>query len=129
MAYATVEDVSVRTKREFRNCDASMVAAFLEDAAAMIDAYAPNAAESAKAVVSVRMVIRAIGDGSDGLNVPIGATQGSMGAGGYTQSWTIGSGGSTGELYLSKADKKLLGVSDKIGSYSPVEELVVTFDV
>ena len=42
---------------------------------------------------------------------------------GYSQSFTL-AGGTTGEIYLSKLEKKLLGVGDKIGSYSPTEELV-----
>jgi hypothetical protein len=33
------------------------------------------------------------------------------------------SGGSTGELYLGRLDKTLLGVGNKIGSWSPVQEL------
>ena len=42
----------------------------------------------------------------------------------YSQSWTIGSGGSARELYLSKTDNRLLGgLADRIGSYSPVQEL------
>jgi hypothetical protein len=40
---------------------------------------------------------------------------------GYTESWTI-SNGAANELYFSKEDKKLLGVSNQIGSYSPLEE-------
>ena len=54
---------------------------------------------------------------------PLGATQGSQSALGYSQSWTIGSGGATGELFLGKLERKLLGAGDKIGSYSPVQEL------
>ena len=57
--------------------------------------------------------------------IPMGATQGSMSALGYSQSWTIGSG-SAGELYLGKLEKKLLGCGNSIGSYSPVEALVPT---
>ena len=41
---------------------------------------------------------------------------------GYSQSWTMGSG-SSGELYLSKLEKKLLGVGSKIGARSPLEDL------
>lgn len=40
----------------------------------------------------------------------------------YSQSWTMGSG-SAGELYLSKLEKKLLGVGDRIGACSPLEGL------
>ncbi len=39
---------------------------------------------------------------------------------------TFGSGGGAGELYLGKVDKQLLGGGNQIGSYSPVQELVVT---
>ena len=45
-----------------------------------------------------------------------------MSALGYSQTWTM-PGGSTGELYLGKADRQLLGLSNSIGSYSPVQEL------
>ena len=31
------------------------------------------------------------------------------------------SGGSSGELYLSKLEKKLLGGGDRIGAHSPLE--------
>jgi hypothetical protein len=54
----------------------------------------------------------------------MGASQGSMSGLGYSQSWTISAGGSVGELYLGKADKQLLGYGNKIGSYSPTQELV-----
>ena len=52
----------------------------------------------------------------------MGATQGTATALGYSQSWTMGSG-SSGELYLSKLEKKLLGVGSKIGARSPLEDL------
>ena len=60
--------------------------------------------------------------------VPIGATQGSMAGLGYSQSWTI-SNGSTGEMYLSKLDKELLGYGNRIGSYSPVQELTAVMSI
>jgi hypothetical protein len=43
---------------------------------------------------------------------------------GYSQSWTIGNG-STGELYLSRTEKKLLGAGNSIGSHSPLEDMGV----
>ena len=95
----------------------------LDDAAVIIDAYNSDATASAKKVVSCRMVIRAMGDGSE-AGIPMGATQGSMSALGYSQSWTIGAGGAAGELYIGRLDKKLLGAGNSIGSYSPTEELV-----
>ena len=121
MAYAEVSDIQARMTRTLTQDEASVCEALLDDAAIIIDAYNEDASSDAKNVVSVKMVSRAISDGSSG--VPMGATQGSMSALGYSQSWTIGSNGSTGELYLSKLEKKLLGVGNKIGSYSPVEEL------
>ncbi len=122
-AYATVTDVEDRLARDLSTDEQAVCSKLLDDAAVIIDAYCSNPAEDAAKVVSCRMVIRALGDGGSG-GVPMGATQGSMSALGYSQSWTIGSGGSTGELYLSKLEKKLLGVGDAIGSRSPVEDLV-----
>ena len=123
MAYATVEDVQARMTRTLSEGELSVCSRLLGDAAVQIDSYNQNADESVKELVSCRMVIRALGDGqSDG--VPIGATQGSQSALGYSQSWTIGGGGGTGELYVSKEERRMLGVANSIGSYSPVQELV-----
>lgn len=121
--YATVSDVQARMTRTLSTAEQTLCGTLLEDAAVMIDEYAPGAAADAKKIVSCRMVIRAIGDGNS-LGTPLGATQGSMSALGYSQSWTIGSGGSAGELYLGKADRQLLGKGNSIGSYSPVQQLV-----
>lgn len=121
-AYATVTDVQARMTRTMPSAEQTMCATLLDDAAVLIDAWNANAGTDAKKIVSCNMVIRKLGDGEDS-GIPIGATQGSMSGLGYSQSWTISSG-STGELYLSKTDKKLLGVSNQIGSCSPVEELV-----
>lgn len=123
MAYATVEDVQARMTRALSAEERTVCSTMLDDAAVLIDAYNSDASADAKLVVSCRVVIRAIGDGSD-LNVPLGASQGSMSALGYSQSWTLGTGGAVGEIYLSKTEKKLLGCGDSIGSYSPTEELV-----
>lgn len=118
--YATVEDVQARLARDLSADERSVCAALLEDAAAMIDALAPHAPPDARKIVSCRMVIRALGDGSS-FGVPIGATQGSMSGLGYSQSWTVGGGGSVGEMYIGKADRQLLGLSNAIGSRSPLE--------
>ena len=122
MAYATVSDVQARMTRQMTASEEAVCTTFLDDAAIIIDAYNSEASADAKKTVSCRMAIRAMGDGGD-QGVPIGATQGSMSALGYSQSWTISSG-ATGELYIGKLEKKLLGMGEKIGSYSPVEELV-----
>ena len=125
MAYATVEDVQARMTRDLTPDEQAVCATLLDDAAVIIDSYNSEASADAKKIVSCRVVIRAIGDGDMG-GIPMGATQGSMSGLGYSQSWTISSGGSVGELYLGKADKHLLGCGNKVGSYSPVQELVVS---
>ena len=123
MAYATVDDVTVRLGgRSLSEDETAQIEALLDDAAVIIDASAPNASAAAKKTVSASMVSRAFSDrGAD--NYPLGATQGSMGGLGYTQSWSISSGGAAGELYLTKLDKTLLGIADRIGSHSPLEDL------
>lgn len=122
MAYATVQDVQQRMLRTMTEDEQEVCTNLLADAAALIDAVAIGAEETVKKIVSCRMVIRALGDGSTS-GVPLGATQGSQSALGYSQSWTIGAGGGAGELYLSKVDRQYLGKSNQIGSYSPLEAL------
>lgn len=120
MSYATIQDIQARLTRTLSTAEQTVATNLLSDAAVLIDAYNANATADAKLVVSCRMVIRALGDGE--TDVPVGATQGSMSGLGYSQSWTV-SNGSVGEIYLSRTDKKLLGVGNAIGTYSPVEEL------
>ena len=121
MAYATVQDVQARMTRTLSESEQAVCATWLDDVAVIIDAFNASASSEAKKVVSCRCVIRQLGDGETGI--PVGATQGSMSGLGYSQSWTVGSG-STGEIYLSKLDKQLLGTGNRIGSYSPIEEMV-----
>lgn len=120
MAYATYEDVQARMSKVLTESEQSLCANLLDDAAVIIDAFNSAADPANKKVVSCRMVIRSMTAGGD---IPVGATQGSMSAMGYSQSWTISTGGSVGELYLSRQDKRLLGGGSAIGSYSPVQEL------
>ena len=121
--YASLKDIQDRLKVEMTDEEEKVCDALLEDAALIIDTFNANAAEKAKKIVSCRMVLRALNIGSD-ADIPFGASQGSETALGYAQSWTLGSGGSTGELYLTKLEKSLLGKGgNSIGSYSPIEEL------
>jgi hypothetical protein len=120
MAYATVEDVEKRITRELTEDEESVCSALLDDSGIIIDAFNAAASADIKNTVSCRMVIRALGDG-DTSGFPLGASQGSMSGLSYSQSWTMGAGGGVGELYLSKLEKELLGYSNKIGSYSPVQ--------
>lgn len=122
MAYATIQDVQDRMARTMSSEEQAVCGKLLDDAAVIIDVYNVNAAADAKLVVSCRMVIRALGDGESG-GVPMGSSQGSMSGLGYSQSWTMGTGGAVGELYIAKLERKLLGCGDQIGSYSPVQEL------
>lgn len=122
MAYATIEDIKGRITRTLSQTEETVCTNLLDDVAVLIDAYNVNAPSNAKKIVSCNAVIRAIGNGES--DIPVGATQGSMAALGYSQSWTIGSGGAISELYLSRTDKRLLGSGNSIGSYSPVENLV-----
>lgn len=120
MAYATVADIQARMTRALTADEQSVCSALLCDAGAIIDAYNSGASAEVKTAVSCRMIIRSLSLDND---IPMGATQGSVSGLGYAQSWTISSGGAVGELYLSKTDKRMLGAGNKIGSYSPVEEL------
>ena len=124
MAYATIEDIEMRTGKVYTESEKVQLAALLCDAGVLIDSYNANATADAKRVVTCRMVIRAFATDED-VSYPLGATQGSMTAGGYTQSWTVGNGGGSGELYLGRTEKMLLGSGNSIGSYSPTQEMVV----
>lgn len=119
--YASVEDIKSRLSRELSAAEEKVCEVLLEDAGVLIDACASKASPSAKKIASCRMVIRALGDGAE-LGVPVGSSQGSMSALGYSQSWTMGSG-SIGELYISKTERQLLGVGNAIGSRSPLEAI------
>lgn len=122
MAYATIEDVTAGMMRDVSEDETRVLTQLLDEVAVLIDAYNSKASVDAKKLVSVRVVRRQIGDG-EGSGVPIGATQGTVSALGYSQTWTLSSG-SAGEAYLSKIDKALLGKDNAIGSRSPVEDLV-----
>ncbi len=117
MSYATVKDVKQRSGRELAEVEEKRCLVLLEDAAVIVDAYNEAASADAKKLVSCTMVIRAMGDG-EASQFPIGSTQGTVSALGYSQTFTMGSG-STGELYLTRLEKKLLGTGQKIGVVSP----------
>lgn len=127
MTYAEVTDVEAGF-RTLSEEEKTLCAHLLEEAATVIDAYNEDADEERKRLVSCRMVRRQLdagpGAAQNAVTFPMGASQGSASALGYSQTWTM-SGGSVGELYLSKLEKKLLGVGDKIGARSPVEDLTV----
>lgn len=120
MAYATVADVQARMTTTMDETQQNVCGNLLDDAAIIIDAYNINADTDKKKLVSIRMVQRAINVDAD---IPLGATQGSMSAMGYSQSWTMGTNTSAGELYLSKLEKEILGGSNKLGCKSILENM------
>lgn len=122
MAYATYEDVQARMSRTLSESELNICTNLLDDAAVIIDSTNTTKSDDIKKLVSIRMVIRALGDGV-ATGVPVGATQGSMSGLGYSSSWTLSSG-AVGQLYIGKDERKLLGIGNLIGSYSPVQELV-----
>lgn len=122
MGYASVEDVEAGygdlTEKQISICEA-----LLEEAGEIIDSCNGKASEKIKKIVSCRMVRRAIGSlDVSGNAFPMGATQGTVSALGYSQTWAMGNG-SAGELYLSRAEKKLLGSGNRIGTHSPLEDM------
>ena len=120
MVYATFEDIAKRKPvetSEMERCEA-----LLEDAGIIIDAFNTKATAESKRLVSCNMVIRVLGSGEEG--VPIGTTQATASALGYSQSWTNANG--SGELYLTKLDKKILGTGNRIGYTDPYQNLIQT---
>lgn len=120
MTYATVEDVE-RGFRPFDADDKFKCEALLDEIAVRIDLFNKKADEQAKWYVSIQMARRIIG-AADSDSLPLGATQGSVSAMGYSQSWTLGGG--SGEQYFTAEEKKMLGGSlhgNRIGSKSPLE--------
>lgn len=118
MAYATVQDVQDRMSVTMTETQQNICSNLLDDAAVIIDDFNVNATADNKKIVSIRMVQRALNVDSD---VPLGATQGSMSALGYSQSWTMGQNASVGELYLNKLEKQMLGKGNQIGCTSVLE--------
>ena len=108
MTYAEVFDVEAGF-RALSKDEQTRCAALLSEAAIIIDAYNPDAGADVKQLVSCRMVRRQLGedDSTGGVSFPMGSM----------------SGGSSGELYLSKLEKKLLGVGSRVGARSPLEDL------
>ena len=75
-----------------------------------VDYENPDAKLAARLLRVCRdMVHRAIGDGTQSAaSIPFGATQASMAAGGYSESFTIGN--PYGELFLKDRERKSLGI-------------------
>lgn len=117
--YATVDDIEARCRKTLTEEERKLCETLLGDVAVLIDAYGKTASDDAKRVVSCNAVLRTVGSGEE--SVPFGATQGTVSALGYSQTWSLGSSGSVGELYLSKTDKKLLGCGNRITFINSLE--------
>ena len=117
-AYATVADVEARW-RDLSTSDEARCGVLLDDASAMLTklvAVDPSDTEQADLLKTVccNMVIRVMSSSED----LFGVSQASMTAGPYTQSMSYSN--PSGDMYLTKTEKKLLGISTGyIGSIEP----------
>lgn len=109
MAYADVSDLEVRW-RTLTTDEQERAEALLDDASAMLDAYVTVDETDEKQmqllkIVVCNMVERAMSTGGD----IFGVTQQSMTAGPYAQTFNYAN--PTGDLYITKSEKRLLGIS------------------
>ena len=118
MRFAEVSDVEARW-RPLTDAEAAKCAALLDDASALIaslvdvESRDEGFRELAR-MAACSMVQRAMSTAAaDGY----GVTQQSMTAGPYTQSWSYG--GQTGDLYLTKSERRMLGVKARGRSLHP----------
>lgn len=119
MAYAEVSDIESRW-RELSTTEQSRASVLIDDASAMLTALVAidsDDSEQAQLLKQVccSMVIRAM---SATEADAFGASQMSMTAGPYTQSWNYAN--PSGDLYITRLEKRLLGItSGYIGSIRP----------
>ena len=109
MAYADVSDLEVRW-RTLTDEEQARAEALLDDASAMLDAYITVDETDEKQlnllkIVVCNMVERAMSTGGD----MYGVTQQSMTAVGFTQQFSYAN--PTGDLYITKSEKRMLGIS------------------
>ena len=111
MAYADVHDIEVRLNRTFTSSETASVQALLDGASAVLSKLVrvdETDGEQAALLefVCTNMVCRAIS--AQGLDV-LGASQASITAGAYTQSYSFAT--PSGDMYLTKLEKRLLGIT------------------
>ena len=109
MAYADASDLEVRW-RTLTTDEQERAEALLDDASAMLDAYVTVDETDEQQmkllkIVACNMVERAMSTGGD----MFGVTQQSMTAGPYAHTFNYAN--PTGDLYISKSEKRLLGIS------------------
>ena len=117
MAYADASDLEVRW-RTLTTDEQERAEALLDDASAMLDAYVTVDETDEQQmkllkIVVCNMVERAMSTGGD----IFGVTQQSMTAGPYAQTFNYAN--PTGDLYITKAEKKMLKIGGKIGFARP----------
>ena len=119
MAYADVSDIEARW-RALSTDEQARAAVLLDDASVQLSRLvtvddSDQQQLAALKMVSCNMVIRVM---SAGTSAMFGATNASMTGGPYSQSWTYEA--PTGDMYLTKAERALLGVSSTvIGTIPP----------
>jgi hypothetical protein len=109
MAYADVSDLEVRW-RTLTDDEQARAEALLDDASAMLDAYVTvDATDEQQAallkIVVCNMVQRSMSTSSGDA---YGVSQQSITAVGFTQQYTYSN--PTGDLYITKAEKRMLGI-------------------
>ena len=109
MAYADVSDIEVRLGRTFTADETVNVQALLDGASAVLNKLVTVTNDTEQNAllkfVCTNMVSRML---SNGLDV-LGASQASMTAGPYTQSFSFST--PSGDMYLTKLEKRLLGIT------------------
>lgn len=119
MAYADVSDIEARW-RELTADEQARAEVLIDDASAMLASMvAVDDSDEQQAAllktVCCSMVIRSM---SATAADTFGASNMSMTAGSYTQSWTYSN--PSGDMYLTKLEKKLLGIAaGYIGTIEP----------
>ena len=120
MAFALVSDIEARW-RDLSTAEESRASVLIDDASAMLEQLVdvdPTDTKQAALLKTVccNMVIRSMNaTESDAF----GVANTSMTAGSYMQSWTYSN--PTGDLYLTKMEKRLLGISTSyIGTIRPM---------
>lgn len=113
MAYADVSDIEARW-RALSTDEQARAAVLLDDASVQLSRLvtvddSDQQQLAALKMVSCNMVIRVM---SAGTSAMFGATNASMTGGPYSQSWTYEA--PMGDMYLTKAERALLGVSAMI---------------
>ena len=118
MAFADVSDIETRLQRTFTSSETANVQALLDGASAVLDKlvkvdYSDETQAELLKFVCVNMVCRVISSGFDVL----GASQATITAGAYSQSYGFST--PTGDMYLTKLEKRMLGITS--GYISSIE--------